>query len=335
MRNRTKRTIIITLTTTTLSALFGAALPPPTTTGLVGGFIVGGLIGYVMTRFEIQSAGPWARTLKRYPLPLLFVGRLLCYVAAFLIIPHGGLFILRQFDPTIDLSSVLTGRNLALAFLFAFVINFFMVLRRMIGMKTIAAIATGRYNRAREEERIVAFMDLKGSTPLAEKLGTARYHEFLDDVFFDMADSILELGATVYQYVGDEVIVTWQTDRGLKNAACIRYFFDVEEALARRRQIYLDTYGVAPTMRGALHIGPLMVGEIGDLNRTIVMIGDTMNTTSRIEGACKKFGRDYVASAELVKRVTQLPQGIKSESLGPVPLAGKAGDMELVALVRG
>src|SRR6201999_3181337 len=104
--------------------------------------------------------------------------------------------------------------------------------------------------------------------------------------FFDLADPIIESGATVYQYVGDEVVVTWPSARGLKNGDCIRYFFAVEEALARRRPSYLATYDAMPVLRGALHIGPLMVGEIGDLNRQIVMSGDTMNTTSRIEGAC-------------------------------------------------
>ena len=100
--------------------------------------------------------------------------------------------------------------------------------------------------------RIVLIYPLKGRV----LVGTT-------DLEHDMADPIVESGANVYQYVGDEVVVTWEIERGLKNADCIRYFFAVEESLARRRQIYLDTYGATPTLRGALHIGPLMVGEIG------------------------------------------------------------------------
>jgi adenylate cyclase len=183
--------------------------------------------------------------------------------------------------------------------------------------------------------RIVAFLDLRGSTQLAERMGTARYHDFLNDVFFDVADPILESGGSVYQYVGDEIVVTWSAPRGLKNAACVAFLFAVEDALARRRPAYLAEFDAVPTMRGALHIGPLMVGEIGDLNRQIVMIGDTMNTASRIEGACRKFGRDYIASGPLLERIGALPPGVVAESLGPVPLAGKSGELELFALSRG
>ncbi len=335
MRGRTKRLVVITISITLLSAAFGATLPPPTTEGVVSGAVIGGLIGFFMTMVEIQANGTWAHRLKRYPMPVLFVARMLTYAVAFVVIPNLGLVVLRQFDPAVAFDGVLNNHNLALSFIFAFVINFVMVLRRMLGMKYLIAIGTGRYHRAREEERIVAFMDLKGSTALAERLGTARYHEFLNEVFFDLADPIMESGGTVYQYVGDEVVVTWPAARGLRNASCVGYFFAVEDALARRRQAYMAAYDAMPALRGALHIGPLMVGEIGDLNRQIVMIGDTMNTASRIEGACRKFGRDYVASAEVLNRIAQLPRGIRSESLGPVPLAGKAGEMELCALVRG
>jgi len=77
-----------------------------------------------------------------------------------------------------------------------------------------------------------------------------------------------------------------------------------------------------------------MVGEIGDLKRQIVMIGDTMNTAARIESACRQFGRDYVASASVLVRLAGLPPEFRSESLGSVLLAGKAGEMELFALLR-
>jgi adenylate cyclase len=52
-------------------------------------------------------------------------------------------------------------------------------------------------------------------------------------------------------------------------------------------------------LRCGLHAGPLIVGEMGDIKREIVMLGDTMNTAARIEEACRTTGRDVSASSSL------------------------------------
>src|SRR5262249_51717082 len=146
----------------------------------------------------------------------------------------------------------------------------------------LLALITGRYHRPRAEDRIVLFMDLRGSTELAERLGDERFHRFLNQVFFDLTDPILEAGGEIYRYVGDEVIVTWAVGRGAKDAACLVCWFDIVAALARRRDAYLRDYAAEPRLRAAIHAGPLIVGEMGDVKREIVMLGDTMNTASRI-----------------------------------------------------
>jgi len=334
MRNRRQRQLLIVGAIVVLSTVFGAAQAPHGLTSRIGGGITGALIGLIITTLEILARDVYARPLRRIPRPILFIIRTLTYGATFIAIPYVTLIAIHLVNPNVTLNDLLGSRNLLLYFGFSFLVNFFMALRRMMGLKTLWALAIGRYHRPQEEERIVCFMDLRGSTHLAEQMGTARYHDFLNDVFFDVADPIMRSGATVYQYVGDEIVVTWTAERGLKNGVCLTLPFGIEDALANRRDAYLKDYGAEPSLRGALHIGPLMVGEIGDLNRQIVMIGDTMNTTSRIEGACRKFNRDYIVSGPLLARIGQLPPGIESESLGPVPLAGKSGELELFALSR-
>ncbi len=336
MRPQTARLVSVYVVVIVLAAGFGAAqaAEPRTLTGVLGGAVSGAAIGLLLTVFENAVRENWARRLRRFKPWKIAVVRFLVYLAAFRYVPDAVFWIVRQVWPDTESSAFVGEHHLFRYFLFALAVNLFMAVRRMLGMRYLWAMTVGRYHRPREEERIVVFMDLKGSTPLAERLGTARYHDFLNDVFFDVAEPILDTGGAVYQYVGDEIVVTWEAERGLRNADCVRFLFAVEDALQARAQAYIDDYGSAPSLRGALHIGPLMVGEIGDLNRQIVMIGDTMNTAARIEGACRKFNRDYVASASVLVRLAGLPAGIQSESLGPVPLAGKAGEMELFALRR-
>jgi adenylate cyclase len=109
--------------------------------------------------------------------------------------------------------------------------------------------------------------------------------------------------------------------------------FAVEDALARRHAHYRAEFGIEPRLRSALHAGPLIVGEMGDVKREIVMLGDTMNTAARIEGVCRSLEKDYVASASALARAA-LPSEVRAQSLGPIELRGKESGIELFALTR-
>ena len=176
------------------------------------------------------------------------------------------------------------------------------------------------------------FLDLAGSTQLAERLGDLRFHRFLNRVFFDITDAVLESGGEIYRYVGDEIIVTWLADRGDAARAAIDCLFEIAGALKRREADYRKEFDAAPRLRGALHAGSLVAGEMGDTKREIVMLGDTMNTTARIEEICRTTGRDYIASAAVVRAARTLPDGIKVERLGGFALRGKEAETELFAL---
>ena len=117
------------------------------------------------------------------------------------------------------------------------------------------------------------------------------------------------------------------------DGACIACAFEVEAAIARRRAHYLAEFGIEPRLRSALHAGLLIVGEMGDVKREIVMLGDTMNTAARIEGVCRAMQKNYIASAPALARAA-MPAGVRTESLGPVPLRGKESGIELFALTR-
>ena len=62
------------------------------------------------------------------------------------------------------------------------------------------------------EARVLMFLDLAGSTSLAESMGELRVQNLLTRFFFDIDDAIVAHGGEVHAYVGDEVIVTWPLD---------------------------------------------------------------------------------------------------------------------------
>ena len=53
------------------------------------------------------------------------------------------------------------------------------------------------------------FLDLNNSTAIAERLGPLRFNDFKNDFFHDIAQPVLETRGRIYQYVGDEAVVTW------------------------------------------------------------------------------------------------------------------------------
>ena len=76
----------------------------------------------------------------------------------------------------------------------------------------------GNYHQPKKEERIFLFMDMKSSTTIAEKIGNEQYFHLLNDVFADLTNTILEHDGEIYQYVGDEIVICWPLQKGIKSA---------------------------------------------------------------------------------------------------------------------
>ena len=87
---------------------------------------------------------------------------------------------------------------------------------------------TGKYYHPREEERIFMFLDLKSSTTIAEKIGHKKFFNLLKEIFNDITESIINSQGEIYQYVGDEVIVTWPVEKGLKEKLIIAFYVSIE-----------------------------------------------------------------------------------------------------------
>ncbi|HEX9408089.1 MAG TPA: hypothetical protein VGA23_00390, partial [Methylomirabilota bacterium] len=103
----------------------------------------------------------------------------------------------------------------------AVTIQFLLQMNRMIGANVLGYFAAGVYRWPKAEERIFLFLDLEGSTRLAEELGSARYFELLRRFVDDLTEPVLEAEGEIYQYAGDEVVITWPMGTGLRAANCV------------------------------------------------------------------------------------------------------------------
>ena len=218
----------------------------------------------------------------------------------------------------------------AAGFVLYLVIVFFRQLDRLLGPGVLLRYILGRYHRPRREARIFMFLDLKSSTALGDELEGETYYELINEFFRDISGPVLDSDGEIYEYVGDEAVITWREERGIKDANCIRVFFDIDRVIEKKRQSYLDRFGVAPEYKAGVHMGEVVAAQIGDLKKALVFNGDVLNTGARIQAECSRLDRRLLSSATLFERLT-LPEGWTAEPVGPATLRGKSEPVELVA----
>jgi adenylate cyclase len=235
LRARTRLWARRTATIATGSAAFGAILSLSNGGDVATGVLAGVLIAVAIVGLELLLQGRWSATLRRWPIGRLLLLRTAAYGAVFFLVVHVLVALLSwSWDPILHPTRLISNLALALSFAFAFVMNFGLVLMRLLGPRVAVSLLSGRYRWPRPEQRIVLFMDLRGSTQLAERLGDERFHRFLNEVFWDLTDPVLESAGEIYRYIGDEIIVTWPVRRRARNGGCVECVFAIEDALAAK-----------------------------------------------------------------------------------------------------
>ena len=204
---------------------------------------------------------------------------------------------------------------------------------RMIGPQALAHVLLGKYHDPVKEERVFMFIDLVGSTALARRLGDLGLQKFISRFVFDLAEPVLEHGGEIHAYVGDGVIVTWPFQKGVRNGDCVKCFFAIQDALAKRANEYQATFQAVPEIRAGLHGGPVVVGEIGDIKTAVVYSGDTVNTAARLEDAAKRHQEMLITSGSLLAKI-DVPAGIAVRPIGSETLRGHDNPTELVSVTR-
>lgn len=199
------------------------------------------------------------------------------------------------------------------------------------GPGVFASFLLGRYFHPKKEERIFMFLDLRSSTSIAEKLGENRYFYFLKEVFQHITADILYTKGEIYQYIGDEIVISWKTHTGIENANCIRCFYNVQNSIKKKLDYYQQKYGAKPEFKAGLHYGYVMTGEIGVVKREITFSGDVLNTTSRIQSKCNELGVDILLSKLLLDKLN-LRSSFSPRLMGDIALRGKEQSLLLYTI---
>ena len=214
---------------------------------------------------------------------------------------------------------------------FSIIFSFLKIGKERFGRGTFFGILLGRYTQPREEDRIFMFLDLRSSTSIAEKLGHLSYSAFIRDCFLDLNAILNKYDADIYQYVGDEAVLSWKNNKGVASNNCIALFFDFKRKLDSRTNYYQKQYGLLPEFKAGLHGGTLVVVEVGSVKKELAYHGDVINTTARIQDQCNQYGEDLLISEDLL-RYLKIDNGYVPMEIGNLVLKGKTESLKLYAI---
>jgi adenylate cyclase len=331
-RRHTRFITILVLIGTSLGIVFSSAV--------IGAFslktiVVGGLIGFFISFFCAIGNFGFLQRFRQLPfVAFLFIRATYFTLVASLFLSIR-LFLLEDFMGSNTKTLPVFIIAIFLTLILSFIVTLSLMLGRMLGQNVLLNFFTGRYHKPMEEERIFMFLDIVSSTTIAERIGHLKFHMFLDDFFYDITNAILAAGGEIYKYVGDEVIVNWKLSDSAENNRCIQSFFEIKKGIKHKEETYLQKFGFIPQFRAGIHCGKVVVGEMGDFKREIAFLGDTVNTTARIQEATKKYGKDLLISSDMMENLS-LPKDFHAEKLGIIKLRGKGNAIGLYSVdLRG
>lgn len=201
-----------------------------------------------------------------------------------------------------------------------------------IGQAVFLNLFRGKYHQPIEEERIFMFLDMKSSTAIAEQLGHVKYFKMLKDFYLHLSDPIIEYGGEIYQYVGDEIVITWKLKKGSAHNS-LHCFFAMKQALQNQAKKFQSNYGLVPTFKAAIHYGKVTTGEIGVIKKEIIFSGDVLNTTARIQSLCNTYKVDLLTSEKFVKTLEK-NETFNAVEIGEVALKGRNKKINLYTLKK-
>lgn len=217
---------------------------------------------------------------------------------------------------------------LTIQFLFTLFLGRLMIeIDKKLGPGNLWKMMTGKFMKPREEERIFMFVDMKNSTSIAEKLGHLKFSSLIQDCFYDFS-VVDNYRAEIYQYVGDEVVVSWSVNSGMEGNNCLEAFYAFNRQIHKKSDYYQKKYGIIPYFKAGMHVGVSVVTEVGEIKKEISYHGDTINTASRIQEMCNIFESQFLISEEVYLHV-RYSKGYTFEKVGTSKLKGKTKEVKL------
>jgi len=188
---------------------------------------------------------------------------------------------------------------------------------KKLGPGVMWDLITGKYHQPREEKVIIMVIDMNNSTALAERLGDIEFTNLLNDFFLEITDSIVNHLGKIYRYVGDEMVVVWDYEKGIYDSIFLRTYFSAKKAILKNEQYFLDRYGEVPNFTASFSAGKVIVSEIGRFKSQISLSGDVLFEAVDIEKHCAKYSTGLLVAETLIEKA-YLPKYFQPQKEGEI-----------------
>lgn len=184
--------------------------------------------------------------------------------------------------------------------------------------------------RGERQEVCVLFSDIRGFTSISESMPPEQLIDFLNDYISHMTRCVEHFGGMVDKFMGDAVMALFSlpTPRAddAERAVLTALLMRVELTRFNRK---MPAGAPRLAMGVGLHTGPVVAGLMGSpQKRSYTVIGDAVNTASRLESLTKTLGASILVSAEIVQRLPE-PARFLLRPLGRYRLKGKETPVEV------
>ncbi len=148
-------------------------------------------------------------------------------------------------------------------------------------------------------EVTVLFCDIRSFTAMSEKMAAAEVVSLLNRYFTALGQCITAHHGIINKYIGDAIMAIFGAPVASQNSAEDAFLaaMDMRKALVQVNKEFKED-GLPELKFGiGIHTGPVFAGTIGAENRMeYTVIGDTVNTASRLESLCKTYTTDLLVS---------------------------------------
>jgi adenylate cyclase len=193
--------------------------------------------------------------------------------------------------------------------------------------------------RGRRQKVTILFTDIRDFTRLSESIGPDELVMFLAEFRERMAKVVFDEGGSIDKFIGDAIMATFGTPKpslvaGEDSRNAVRAALRMRESLGLLNQARMSSHLEPIRMGIGIHSGEVIAGSIGkgDLLEYSV-IGDAVNTASRIENLCKTFSATLIISHDIYNELDgTMKSSLSLRQLPPTHVKGKNLALDLLAI---
>ncbi|WP_119417914.1 adenylate/guanylate cyclase domain-containing protein [Desertibaculum subflavum] len=180
--------------------------------------------------------------------------------------------------------------------------------------------ALAELRRGSKRELAVMFVDIRGSTAIAERLDPATFAGLLTGFRRIVDDTVSAHGGVVDKFIGDGALILFgvlpiERDAARRAIECARMLLERMAAFERRHPEVRIGIGI--------HFGPVFVGVVGEGERVeFTALGEPVNIAARIEKATKELACRLLVTQAALDAAGARPADFGLAARGEIRLEG-------------